>query len=75
MTLTAAERMSFLFTCPRCSKANEKSVAWLTTYEVLPCATSGCGNMINLKTPKNSAIIEALSEQCDDVDALLEMRD
>jgi hypothetical protein len=71
MPVTAAERMSFLINCPRCRKATEKSVAWLTTYEALPCATPGCAHMINLKTAENGVLIEMLSDQCADLDAIL----
>ncbi len=71
MPLSSAERTSWMMLCPRCGKATEKPVAWLAASKTLACATSDCGNVIDLKSPDNAALIQKLADQCADLDAFL----
>lgn len=75
MPLTAAERTSWMMNCPRCGKVTEKPVAWLAANESLPCATPGCGNVIDLKSAENGTLIQKLTDQCADLDVFLAKAD
>jgi hypothetical protein len=71
MSLTAAERMSFLIYCPRCGKTTEKAVAWLATNSQMRCATPKCGAIISLDAPKTRALIDKLVDQASELDTLI----
>lgn len=68
MPLTADERMTFMFFCPKCHKGVGKPVAWLITHERLPCSTPECGGAIELQTNANRSVIDRLADYCDDLD-------
>lgn len=68
MPLSADERMTFMFFCPKCRKGVGKPVAWLSAHEQLPCSTPECDGAIELQTKSNRSLIDKLSDYCADLD-------
>jgi hypothetical protein len=71
MPLASAERLAYAVVCPKCARATPKMVAWLATFEQLPCATPGCGNVISLQTAENRSVIQMLTDFAGELDEFL----
>ena len=51
-----------------CGHRTEQTIAWLTVHNNMSCG--GCGAVINLESGENAIVIDKLSQQCADIDAL-----